>query len=431
MTIASIAMPTLPAIVNQPYSFTNEQRFASSAGVIPFTMSRDRTTIFGAVRNGGATGLYTINDQTGATSLIHTFSDRPYALVETYDGEALCLNGNLANVGQIWRSSGWSTSKTAATWTSVLTLPGGAPFPDYSGNRWSMGTNGVMVVSEQGSQTTLPTITGDVATDNAAAVTTNAARAHRAYVTADNGATWVTLYDQLLQSPLLQPYQITGTHPHSFMYDEEWDRMWCSFGDNAGQGPNLYGTSVLQIIYSDNWRNVLTGGTATWNTIPLPADWPFESVGAFMQQVGMLITPKAIILGADSRPFGLMIIPRTGYRTMGRIRFGPMYPFTSGSQLVGKDISWAGGSYPLIASYSINNSTNAASAYLPHLYASADQGLNWYEIWKDPVKERRQVDRVSAFGPTVNNKMIAATQYTNGGASANGYIITWDLVKNS
>ncbi len=429
MTITSGAITAPPYAINMPYSFANEQRFASAAGVIPISMSRDRSVIFGAVRNGGAVGLYTINDTTGATTLLHSFGDRVYALVETYDGEALCINGNLSGVGAVYRSSGWSTSKTAATWTSVLTLSGGIPLSDYSGNRWSMGTNGVMVVAEQGSQTVATTSTGDVTADNATAVTNNAAKAHRAYVTVNNGATWTLLYDQLLQSPNLQPWQISGSHLHGFEYDEEWDRMWASFGDNTGQGPNLYGTSKMQIIYSDDWRNVLTGGTATWNTLNLPTDWPSTTATDATQVVGMLITSKAIILGADSIPYGIMVIPRTGYRQIGNVRWSCMYPMTAGTQLIGKDIAWAGTGYPIIASFSINNSTAPGLAYLPHLYASADEGLNWFEIWKDPVRRRRTGDRVSAFGPTINNKMIAATQDTGNGASANGYTITWDLVK--
>jgi len=430
MTVTSGPITALPAIVDAPYAFANEQRFASAAGVIPIGMSRDRATIFGAVRNGGALGLYAINDLTGATTLIHSFPYRPWALVETYDGEALCACADLASAVTVYRSSGWSANRATATWTSVLTMTG-APLPEYSANRWSMGTNGVMVISEQGAQTVATTATGDNAADNATALTNNAAKARRAYVTANNGATWTLLYDQLTQSPLLEPRQINGTHLHGVQYDEAWDRVWISYGDNTGQGPALYGAGGLQLIYSDDWRNVLTGGTVTWNTIPLPTDYPSTTVSSAIQLVGMLITSKAIILQPDGIPFAPMIIPRAGYRQIGVIRYGPMMPITNGIQIIGKDISWAGSGYPAIASFSINNSTNAAMAFLPHLYASADEGVNWFEIWKDPVRTRRTADRVSAFGPTVNNKMVAATQDTNNGASTNGYVITWDLVKKS
>lgn len=436
MTITTGAIGALPAPVNNPYSFANEQRFASSLGISPITMSRDRTTIYGAVR-AGATGLYTINDQTGVATLLNTLPNKVYGLVETYDGEVLCVCGN-GGTGYVYKSTGWSTNKATATWGSpVLTLPGGIPFPDYSANRWSMGTNGVMVISEQGGQSpTKPTATGDNAADNATAIANNAATAHRAYVTVNNGSTWTLLHDQLTQSPLLEPRLIQGTHQHSWMYDQEWDRMWGNYGDGTGTGPALYGSGNLQLIYSDDWRNVLTGGTATWNTLPLLTEYPSTVSAEAQQFVGMLITSKAIIMGPDSVPFMQTIIPRTGYRTIGPIRRGAMLPITTGSNIIGKDIAWAGPGFPAFSSFSINNTiagdtNNPSYAYLPHLYATADEGLNWFEIWRDPVKTRRTSDKVAAFGPTVNNKMVAATLDTGNGASANGYIITWDLVKNS
>lgn len=426
MTTASGPIAALPSVVNMPYSLANEQRIASAAGVVPVSMSRDRTTIFGFVRNAAANGLYTINDTTGATTLLYTFSNKASAIVETYDGEALVVIS-----GAVWRSTGWSANKATATWASVLTIPGGTPFPDYSANRWSMGTNGVMVIAEQGAQTIGTTATGDNAADNATAVTNNAARAHRCYVTADNGKTWFTLIDLLTDSPLVEARLSSGVHPHGWQYDEEWDCMWGGFGDNTGQGPNLFGTSKLQLIYSFDWRNVLTGGKATWNTIPLLPDYQSTVAAYALQVVGMLITSKNVILGPDGIPYGFMIIPRLGYRQMGAVRFGPMLPFTTGGGMIGKDITWAGSGYPVFASYAISNGTNETTGLLPHLFCSADEGSNWFEIWKDSNRARLPSEKVAAFGPTVNNKVVASTQNTNGGASANGYTITWDLVKNT
>jgi hypothetical protein len=412
-----------------PFSFTNETRVSNPNNIIPFMMTRDRTKIYGAVRGGGGNILYELPDDGSAPIAIATLpAPKVYAMIETYDNEILVTGASSGGTGLIYKSSGWSVNRTTATFAQVLSLPGGVPLPDYCMTTGMMGTNGVMVLAEQGAQTVATTATGDNAADNATAITNNATKAHKLYVTVDNGSTWTLLHDQLTQSPLLEARQINGTHPHGATYDELWDRVWLTFGDNTGVGPNLYGTDKLQIIYSDDWRNVTTGGTATWQTISLPVDYPSTTRAEAIQVVGISFTPNVVTFSTDGIPYGLAVLPRTGYRTFGKLRLINNLAGSGKPNLIGKGVCWAGGNFPMFSGFNYGNSTSQGFvATMPRISCSADKGVTWFEIWRDPVRTRRGADQVQAFGPTVNNKVVGTTTDTLGGTRTNGSIITWTL----
>ena len=431
MTVTVRVAQPLNAALTSQYTFTNEVRTVNALNVEPISITRDLTTVIGAVKFPYATGLYAIPDD-GVTApiLINTMANKVTAFTETGNGEALCSCNTSGGSVIIYRSTGWGATlaqKQAATWTQVHTMAGSqGTLPSYSMGLGAMSSTGVMVLSDQGGQSIATTATGDNAADNATAIANNVNKAIHGYVTVDFGQTWVELINLLKVSPLLEPRQINNVHCHAFVYDEEWDRVWLTFGDySVGQpGANIFGNSATQVIYSDDWRNVLTGGTATWTPLPFPTDY---SISSFLQFVGMRITPKSLTFTFDRVPYGLVTYARTGYRTLGKFRNLNMVTNAEPCSHIGREIVQVGANKPMFAGHTITNSAFFIGN-TPKIFCSHDNGLNWYEIWRDPVRSRRATDTVVAYGPTVNNKMVAVTTDTLGGTRANGSIITWNLV---
>jgi hypothetical protein len=108
----------------------------------PIGLSKDRTTVYGA---NGTTLYQSTNDGASWTS-VATFPDNVVGLTETDDGEAICLTQGGAGVpGKLYKSTGWSTSHTAATWGLVLTSASNAYFRNYwdGGSYDSFGSNSI------------------------------------------------------------------------------------------------------------------------------------------------------------------------------------------------------------------------------------------------------------------------------------------------
>ena len=431
--ITRAAQPLNTALRSQ-YIFTNEVRTANPLGVEPISITRDRTTFIGAVRGAAyATGLYAMPGDSSAAVLIKTMPNKVTAFTETTDGEALCSTITSGGSCIVYRSTGWGATlaqKQAATWTQVVTLPGSqGTLPDYSMGLFAMsqvGSQNIMALSDQGSTALATTATGDNAADNATAIANNVTRAVHGYITVDGGQNFIELVNLLKISPTKEPRQIVGVHIHSFVYDAEWDRFWLTYGDYSvgNQGTNLFGDSAMQLIYCDDWRNVLTGGVATWTAVPFPPDY---SIASFVQFVNIRITPKAMIFATDGSPYGICTFQRTGYRTLGKFRNENFLSNTEpNTGIIGRETVQAGPGLPLFSGQSVNN-IRSFDGNTPKIGCSHDDGVQFYEIWSDPNRVRRVSDKVVAYGPDINNKVIAVTMDTMGGTRPQGSVISWTL----
>lgn len=339
---------------------------------VPVGISRDRTRIYGSANGDNAsTILYeSVNDGTTWTS-VRTFTEGVIALLELDDGEALVYTSRGDNAeGYIYRSAGWAASHTTATWTKVLTSPGGTVGGSWSSHFSSFGddtiranTSRIGVVTEYGGQSTG---SGD-----------QTLKGRRLWITQDYGATWTLGLDLLARYP-----GAVNMHMHASAYDPWSDRIWATYGD-ATQDAN----ATQALLYSDDRG-------ATWSNFPLPAEWAGLN---FIQCTTVVALPDAILLNSDS-PTGLQLwrIPRKGYR-----KFGGAQGVITGDGQLGQGIHRNRGQAgaPVLASYTTANAKPSG------IVASPD-GLTFIEVWRDP-SATKVPGPITVYGPTVTGKFVA------------------------
>jgi hypothetical protein len=357
----------------------------NSGGRRPIGISRDRATVFAAT----STGLYqSVNDGVSWTTVRTGFPRNVVAIQELTDGEALVfLQDGASAPGQIMRSTGWSTNKTTATWASVLTSVGGYFNPLWSGNHQTIGSNGKGIVAEYGSQTSA---SGD-----------QTARARRVWVTSDFGVTWTQVLD-VYTYPTGSNANV-GVHTHGAFYDEAWDRMWVTFGDNTGDGPVVSG-GLAQIGYSDDMG-------VTWNFLALPATY------SGVQVTTMAASSKFLLALPDGDPASVQLWKRTGYRELGPRREGAQFRGGTGAQVIGQALHQAGPGLPIFASWMTSVATRAT------VVCSADEGRTWREVWTTaeivPPQYLTNLGILNIVGPTLNGVVLGhLTGYTPAGFTA-------------
>lgn len=403
--------PKDPRVTNT-HKFANISRVNNTGAYTPCGLSKDRTTHFFRKTANNNTAYYSTDDGTTITAL-YTFTEPFQSIIETNDGEALAMTISASVLpAYIYKSSGWSTNKTTATWTRVHTMPGGVRY------EWSMpqcsvkGSN--VVVAEYGPQT----VTGDL--------TANDAKAWRIYVSTNNGNSFTQTAVTPLTDPnsLISVPNIDGVHIHAVCYDIYWDRIWVSYGDNTGKGPEVYGVGNQQIMYSDDLG-------ASWQHFAYPSDWNITVRGDAIQVTAIASTPDTICFVPDGKPFAVMVIPRAGYRVMGKFRIGPMFTMSNSStQTIGWTINQAYGdvSMPLFAVCSAKNdeASAASNANIVHasVMVSSNRGVDWIEIYNERADGRNTYSCPNIYGPSVRGKVVWASGWTNGGAWTNGALCT-------
>jgi hypothetical protein len=152
----------------------------------PIGISQDRATVYGSA--GGTTLYQSINDGASWTS-VATFADNVVGLIETDDGEAICITqGGAAAPGKLYKSTGWSTSHTAATWSLKLTNASAGFFRNYwdAGNYASFGRDSINGTGKYG-------FTGEYGPLLNSG--TDPTFPTHAYFTSDYGATWTQVLD--------------------------------------------------------------------------------------------------------------------------------------------------------------------------------------------------------------------------------------------
>lgn len=390
MTIVTRAIT--PKAVAKRYTFTNVVRTAQDAYYV-IGMSTDRTTLF--AKNG--TGLYQSTNDGSTWTLVFTFPGNVTGICETKQGECLVLVNN----NRIHRSTGWSINKATATWTLVHSVVGERIQPNWCFKSENFGTNGVIVMNEYGAQTSVGTEAGDLN------------KARRVILSEDDGKTWKVIFD-ISTSGIVQ--YGTGLHMHSSCYHEADDRIYATYGDNTGAATQVAGSGFIYIAYSDDRG-------ATWKYIPTPLDFP----GINMQFTTISAFETNIVLLPDGIPYGICIIPRTGYRTLGQLRFVNHYISSAPANIIGQDLfkAQSGTDCPLIATFNwFGNGLHTRNRVM----VSPDDGSSWNEAWRntDAVTPTGN-NGLTLVGPTISGKIIGWEDFKNGGAWANGARFTATL----
>lgn len=469
------------------YSLANPT-VVSNGGYVVIYLSRDRTTFYATSAVSSVHRVLNKSTDGGATwTTIRTLSlpDNTRSIigmVELPNGEILlAMSGLAAGGAQVYKSSGWVANPATATLTLVNTQLGGTILAHYCLHDQAVGSNGVVVLAEGGTQTastgitytnkgtgyttaTLEgvggtgaviqafllngviervavinggsgytagnfTITGDgsgavigytVTGGVINGVTTNAAR--RVWISQDFGDTWSMAWDVYV-SP---DYKYgTGLHIHGVSYDHEWDRIWVLFGDNTGAGTNVAGTGNAQIAYSDDRG-------ATWSFLSELAIFSSGFTGSSAAQyTAIRATRYGLLLGADAMwNVGVVVIPRVGYRQLGEAFFSGGSDFdNAGVFRIFRSAYGTDDSLPMFIAAE-QSTTASTTGKEVAILAVSNHGYTCEEFWRDPDLTARPLvtgyQPQEFYGPDTAGRLIA--NYTqNGGANLH---VRGELVTN-
>lgn len=383
-------------------------------------------------------------------------------MIERPDGEVLISTSSGLNGTQnyIYKSSGWATNPLTATWVQVLQFQGGLTGYPRSFNDQCMGSDGTVVIAECGGQTqntgitvTTPgsgyttitltpqsgsgadirvnldpatgavrrvgvlnggtghsptsgtfsfNITGDgtgaaVTYTVSGGVITAAAldKARRLYVSTDFGDTWNVRYDLYL-SP---DYKYgPGLHWHGVTYDQDWGRIWATFGDNTGAGYAITsptGTGKTQVMYSDDKG-------LTWTFMDSEPYYP----GQVAQYTPVRATKWGVMFGGDAmKNLGITVFSKAAYRVLGGQMFGPSVYAPNHVEGTFRSAWSADDSMPIFLGYN-----SQSDGYEPVILVT-DNGYNWRELWRETDLVTRPATQgyscEEPFGPDTSGRVIA------------------------
>lgn len=381
-------MPVIQAIQPLPISIPGLSVLSyGTATATPIGISNDRATFYGTA---GTTTLYqTVNSGTTWTVVNSTaFTGPVLGLLETDDGEALCVTQPGAGLGNLYKSSGWTASHTAATWTLVQQTTGGYFKPYWCGAHCHSfgndllvaGTSKFGVINEYGGGTTSGGAPSTAAT--------------RVWFTSNYGATWTMVLDL----KVLYPTDGANLHGHSTAYDPYWDRIWYSFADTNSNGPA--GAGFMMMIYSDDHG-------VTWNSIAVPAEWATTATNLSMIPTSITVLKDCLLLGNDLVP-GWLRIARKGYRNMGPAQIMSTLTGHSGATFIAMGAHQnrnAPDAPILLGCLSQALQTPAA------LMISNDNGATMTRLWDDPALANTGGPETT-FGPDINGKILSRVLQT-------------------
>lgn len=365
----------------------------SASTVRPVGISKDRTLLYGAGSTGNAT-LQQSSDEGVTWNTVKVLANTIMFLLELDDGEALAFV-NTSGKGSVYRSTGWTTSHTTATWALVLTSAGGY-FNGFGLNAASFGDENLVVgtgqygvIAAYGAQTS-----------NAGDQTT---KGRYVYFTSDYGATWGQVFDLYSWTG-----NAIGMHVHGASYDPYWDRLWVTWGDTQKN-------SKTDVVYSDDHG-------ATWVQVPAASVWAASGSSSTnaLQCTTVLPRPECILFGSDPAQ-GMWMIRRTGYRTMSKPTIVFMNATGSGSTTIAMNTSSLRGfkGAPVIHTWS-----SEKNLMQPGIAASWDDGFSWHNLWMYPFATPSSAVG-TAYGPTAKGTVILGC-YDSGAVY---YIITGELIK--
>jgi hypothetical protein len=365
---------------------------------VPVGLSHDGGTVYGGNVNVLA---FSVDDcTTWTTAFTFATGNTVRSLIETDDGEAICiLEGGAAAPGYVYKSTGWSVSKTTATWALALTSAAGCYFEtiysvcgsNFGSNARVPGTGANGVICEYGPQTT-----GSAGTF-----------ATHIYFTTNYGTSW-TLVGDYGPGGNLAAHSVAPDHCLGCAYDPWWDRIISTH--QAGLSTEIF------LMYSDDHGN-------TWNSIPLPA---WDSAASGTQQIATTVNclEDCYIFGNTHYTGGAMRMARLKDRTLGQPYQCAVTFHHTGSQGYTHAFrqSLATPDAPLLIAGS------SGAALVPNYLLITRDGLNFTEVWRDDLMKMGGAgeDGVAAaspvlfFGPTQLGNIVGSMgpQNTPGGGTA-------------
>jgi len=342
----------------------------------------------------GATGSWTIlNAIVGGSNAIN-------GAVPSEDG-GMFVTGGAGTVK--FSGASWGTtvaSRAAATFSVVLTPPGGAWF-DWNQTDDCIGSNGVVVAATYGGHT-------DANSDPT--VTANVTAARYIYASTDYGNTFAMIFDLYATSPTNWANANTtaaggngNMHVHSACYDESNDRIWMTFGDAGQAAAYVGGSAYSKIGYCDNFRDAVSANDLTkavWNFLPMPNN----RAPTGLQNTAVHATKEAVLMTCDSGAGYLVFaLPKTGYRTFGE----PIY--SGNNEGIGINIyrNFNRTTTQMMFAGSRTTGDGGRTA----IQVSNNGGLTWNEFWSEPdlvTYPNLKFKTVTPFfGPLPSGKLIA------------------------
>jgi hypothetical protein len=405
------------------YSFANQVWFNASSTIL--ALLKDRQTFIGAT--GVKLQMSTNVDQSTATTTptwtdIYSFPPgrSPVAITLLANGEVMVATTTAGWAGWVYLSTGWATNPLTATWSLVLTATGGngGGYRSYCMHQWSHGTDGTVLFSESGAQST-----GNAGADVTAA--------RRVYLSrnfgADNFNGGVPILDLLAYATAQGVPNAQTMHLHGVAYDEDDRRIYVIFGDdNYPHAGLVAGAGYAQCIYSDDFG-------VTWQKLPQPAtaaSWPATS---HAQYLNLTITKSALIFAPDvSLPGAIVVYPKNGYRNLGDGIIGPAMGTTGvGGLNTRVDMKVR---CPIWFSGQVYNKDGFTQGRYLTIPMTDDDGLTWssVQIWmpaQNPLVYSFGFNAV--WGPTRRGKMVASGtgMYINNDATKKSMVA--DLVSPS
>lgn len=167
----------------------------------PGTMGWSRTRIW----SYQAAALAITTDDTDTWAVIRTFTNPVRSLRCMDNGELIVSTRSTDGLSphELWLSTGMAADPATATWAKVMD---GATAGIGPANGWSWSVHGpIVAVADYG-------------------LKGGADNARHAYLSADYGHTWRTIFDLGTK---------TGNHLHGIARDPYWDRLWLSYGDDT------------------------------------------------------------------------------------------------------------------------------------------------------------------------------------------------------
>lgn len=441
-----IRTQTSPA--SQKYSLSNVS-VIPDGGYTLLEQSLDRTKFYATSLISGRVRRLNVSSDGGRTwSSIKDFnsvmsSGDIVGFLELPSGEILiCLSAFGSLTTKIFKSTGWATDPVTATYAEKLTL--NAPLSHrYSLNRGCIGTNGVVLASEGGSQTDGLSAMGMTAVNKGSGYTS-------ATITATSGGTGEVL-DCNIVGGVIERIAVlnggTGHTPgvHSFGISGDgtganWTytvnaagyiqtcqatapdgggnaatRAYLStdFGENWTQIFDLYtdvdykyacGIHLHAMAYDEAWDRIWlqfgdnTGDGPTISSYPtntqilysddrgatwefLPAASRVEGHGIEGQYTSIRVYKNAVVLGTDAlaTPFASIIYPKTGYRTLGTPVFSCGYVINLAVSEI-QSSAYSLNDIEFPTFFGISVGSAVADATM---LCTPDGGYTYYEIWRE------------------------------------------------
>jgi hypothetical protein len=408
----------------------------------PLKLSSDLLTFYGRNLTNTSALCFSTDVDTQATpnwTDIYTFPIINGSIVKNFlelpNGEALVscdetTNPSGTQLSHVYQSTGWNfgVGRLTATWALVHSTIGGRIAPHYCFHDSAFGKNGIMVLSEEGTQTTGGS--GNQAAD---------VRKARRVWSYNYNTKVVTLIFDVYEYGATQGVQYPATvHIHGVAYDEDWDRYWVCWGDGNGDGKNIAGVGNTMITYMDGLKPWTGSNGSDWVKLPTPKWWSNAAPNQALTQqwIAPVVTPKAIVFTPDTvEPRRQWSYPKLGYRRLGTPVTGTRFRGTAaqGGAVNGMVFrSRKESKLPIFYTGTQGGLTQTGTERVI-IHVSDSDGLNFSNIIEDiPLQSPALtiVGYTAIFGPTINGKIVGKASHSINNTPANKTMVA-DLIDYS